>query len=343
MLTFPEYEQRRHIRPRRVGFVFAVGWLILVTAGAASAARVLDLVTFTPPPGWNVEEKGAGLTQQVVMSRATTTIYCMVSVCASTPASGDLEASFAAEWRSVALQTIDAVPTPKTERRTIGDANALAGAAVSTIQRQSVRAELLVLDAGANVVSIFVLTPTAAAFDTFKAEVQTMFAGIKVRRVNAAPVTNAVNAGGGQPLVIPPPTRALTIADLAGEWGRNDGINTTYVDRYSGTYAGTDSLHFTEQWVITAKGEISLDFFAIRNGKKITEKSTGVVTLSGGILSIKMTNEQRYVLRGWLVTPNMTVMNLNGPWYEKIPPDILSNPEQGWNLDKKWVRLVKKE
>ena len=64
------------------------------------------------------------------------------------------------------------------------------------------------------------------------------------------------------------------------------------------------------------------------------------MTLSAaGILVIKTTKERRYVLRGWLEGPNMTVMELNGPWYEYIPADILTNPEQGTNLDKKWVRL----
>ena len=35
----------------------------------------------------------------------------------------------------------------------------------------------------------------------------------------------------------------------------------------------------------------------------------------------------------------MTVMTLNGPWYDSIPPAILSNPAQGANLDQRWVRM----
>ena len=154
----------------------------------------------------------------------------------------------------------------------------------------------------------------------------------------AAQVRPPVTTSGGK-LVIPPPTRTIVVADLAGEWGITEGINTTYVDRYTGVYAGTDSLHFTEKWILTANGTISSDFFGIQNGRKIAEKSTGVVTLSSaGILIIKMKNEQKYVLRGWLEGPNMTVMKLNGPWYGEIPADVLSNPEKGWNLDKIWVR-----
>lgn len=140
-------------------------------------------------------------------------------------------------------------------------------------------------------------------------------------------------------LVIPAPTRTITVADLAGDWGHNDGITTTYVDRYSGTYAGFDSLHFTMNWTITKDGQISLDFFGLQNGRKISEESSGTVTLAGGVLVIKMSNTQRYVLRGWLELPDMTIMKLNGSWYdEPIPESIFTNPEQGWNLDKLWVR-----
>src|SRR6185369_483067 len=60
----------------------------------------------------------------------------------------------------------------------------------------------------------------------------------------AAQVRPPVTTSGGK-LVIPPPTRTIVVADLAGEWGITEGINTTYVDRYTGVYAGTDSLHFT--------------------------------------------------------------------------------------------------
>jgi hypothetical protein len=153
-------------------------------------------------------------------------------------------------------------------------------------------------------------------------------------------VARAQTPGGGR-LVIPPPTRTIAVADLAGEWGYDDGISERYVDRTTGAYAGSDTLRFREKWLITAKGAISLDFFAIQNGRKIVQKSAGVVSLSADrIMVIRMTNEQKYLVRGWLDTPTMTVMKLNGPWYaDGIPADIISNPAQGTNLDLQWVRL----
>lgn len=150
---------------------------------------------------------------------------------------------------------------------------------------------------------------------------------------------SALDIQGDSNLVIPAPTRTITVADLAGEWGRNDGITTTYVDPNSGDYIRFESIHFTQKWLITEQGAIFLDFFGIQNGKTISEKESAMVTLIEGILAIHKNNPQRYVLRGWLELPEITIMKLNGPWYsDPIPDDVLTDPHQGWNLDENWVR-----
>ena len=45
------------------------------------------------------------------------------------------------------------------------------------------------------------------------------------------------------------------------------------------------------------------------------------------------------MLRGFEEALDMTVMTLNGPWYDSIPPEILSNPAQGATLDQRGVRM----
>lgn len=303
------------------------------------APRTLDLITYTAPAGWKVEEKGGSIGRHVVVSRANTVDYCMIVIYSSTPASHDLNASFAAEWQGVALQTLAAVPTPVPTLRTVGDADAAIGSALSTASGRPAMGMLIVVDAGSSVVSILIVSPSPTVFQADRPAIDAMLKTMAVRRVNSQPAP-APPANDGR-LLVPAPTRVMVMADLAGQWGRNDGINTTYVDRHTGAYAGTDSIHFTEKWVFTADGTVSLDFFGIQNGRKIVEKSSGRVTLSAaGILAIRMTNEQRYVLRGWLDASDMTVMTLNGPWYDgDIPASILTNPAQGTNLDQRWVRL----
>jgi len=299
-------------------------------SGTASV-RTFDLATFTPPPGWHVEERGAGEGRHLVVSKAAAGSYCMAVVYASTDAARDLEASFASEWTRTALQTLAPVATPRAVIRDVGALRLAIGAAPSTAQGQPIVALMIVADAGARVVSILILSPTFDTLDTFRAEVDTILGTLAVQRIEAAP---------GEAAPAAPATRALALADLAGEWGRNDGINTRYVDAQTGAYAGTDSIRFTETWQITATGTVSLDFYGIHNGRRIVEKATGTVALlPEGILVLRKPNEQRFVVRGWEDTPAMTVMTLNGPWYESIPPEVLANPLHGANLDQRWVRL----
>lgn len=304
--------------------------VLLGSLPAGAMARTLDLVTYTAPQDWKVEDRDGASGASAVLTKATSTSYCMIAIFAGTPAGSDLAASFRSEWQAVALKTIAEVDAPAPMTQRVGNTNAAVGSATSTAGGQPATARLLVLDAGASVASILALAPTPSAMKSCDAESAAMLRTLVVRRVET-PVADVAPAG-------PRDDRPTRVTELAGEWGLADGINETYVDRDTGAYAGTDSIHFRETWKITAQGGISLDFFGIKNGKKIAEKSSGSVTLSGGVLVIKMSNVQKYVLRGWHDGPGGTVMVLNGPWYEEIPANILGNPEQGTNLDKKWLR-----
>lgn len=313
-------------------------WLAMIATGVAVTAQTAgrwEMVSYTAPAGFQSVQKpdGGG---RIEFTKASRDNYCLMAMYASTPAGQSLEESFAAEWEAVAVKSIRRVAAPVPAVKATGNTRAAIGRAESTSGGQPVSAMLIVLDAGARVVSLLVLTPTLSAYDAYAAEVEGMLRTMTVeRRGEGSP---APTSAGGR-LVIPPVGRSLTIADLAGDWGHNDGITTSYVDRATGAYAGTDSIHFTNRWTISKDGGIALDFFGIRNGKKIVEKSSGTVVLTGGVLAITMSNRQRYVLRGWLELPDMTIMKLNGPWYDApIPASILSNPEQGTNLDQTWVR-----
>ena len=155
----------------------------------------------------------------------------------------------------------------------------------------------------------------------------------------AAPPAAAPPAEGGK-LIIPPTTRQITIADLVGEWGETARFSTTYVYRSSGSYAGSDTLAFRSKMSFTANGRYLNDFFAIRNGEKIIDKTVGTVAISGAILFIKHKSTAKYVMRGWLDLPDATVLTVCGPWFDddEIPARVFSDPEYGVNLNKNWVR-----
>lgn len=310
--------------------------IVASPALAAGETRTFDRVTFAAPDGWTVDESKADL---VALSRVSRDSYCLVAIYASTPARGDLTQSFAAEWQAVALKTIAPVAAPAPTLHDVGNTRAAVGGAASTAQGRPAAAVLMVLDAGAQVMSVLILGPSGEALGACTGDLQAMLGGLVVRRADGAPPAAAPPADGK--LVVPPLSRAVTLADLAGEWKNEDGVTTRYVYRDSGAYAGSDSIRTRDRWTITAKGELSTDFFAIRNGKKIVEQNSGVITLTGRVLDLKRRagTPARYVIRGWLDAPTMTVIELNGPWYDgEIPARIFTDPAYGTNLNGLWVR-----
>src|SRR5687768_8026542 len=142
--------------------------------------RTLDVATFTVPPGWHVEARGSGDGQHIVVSKAAAGTYCMAVVYASTAAANSLEASFASEWTRVALRTLDAVATPRPAITQVGPLRVAAGAAASTAQGQPIIGLLLVVDAGARVVSILILSPSFGSLEPYRAEVDTILGTLAI-------------------------------------------------------------------------------------------------------------------------------------------------------------------
>jgi hypothetical protein len=184
--------------------------------------------------------------------------------------------------------------------------------------------------------------------ESYMPQVQAFMDGIEFDKIvapaNNAPAANPPTLDSDGNLVIPQPSRQLTIADLAGEWGDNPGrIATTYVDRSTGSYVGTDSLHFTSKWTIDATGKYTNDFFEVRNGKKLSDVTTGSITIVGRLISIKHgRSTAKYVVRGWMELPNMTILKVAGPWFDQqeIPGRIFTDfsEDSRFILTTKWVR-----
>jgi hypothetical protein len=91
------------------------------------------------------------------------------------------------------------------------------------------------------------------------------------------PEYNSVGA-----LVIPPPKRAIGLADLVGEWRRDDGATASYFSTSTGGYVGANSVSIGETWNIDAKGGIKDTFKAAYSGMQgtrgVDQKNTGTVT-----------------------------------------------------------------
>jgi len=166
-------------------------------------------------------------------------------------------------------------------------------------------------------------------------------------KTSVASAPPAVDSYGN--LIIPLLTRQLTVADLAGEWGEGDTrMATAYYSANTGNYVGTDRVAFKTKSTITKNGGYSNDFFEIRNGKKLSDKTTGTISIDGRVFSMKNTKYNyvsRYVIRGWVELPDMTILRVAGPWNdnEEIPERIFTDPPDVYmNKAENWVRKKKK-
>lgn len=296
----------------------------------------LGIVNYTPPKGWNKTQKENVVVFHEINEAAAR--FCFITIYGATSSVGNPQKDFTKEWNNRVVTPFQAEANPETETESADGWTAISGGAAIDFQDNKAIAYLTVISGFGKTVSVLGIFNNEAyltQLSAFRSSIEMdKAATVAPQAVAAAPRTE-----GGR-LVIPMPTRQLTIDDLAGQWGENAGITTTYVNRYTGAYAGFESLHFSDKMTITKEGEYFSDFFALQNGRKIKEKTSGTVAVSGRVIVIKQTNTAKYVVRGWLELPEMTILTVCGPWYndDVIPPEIFNNPDQGANLNKNWVR-----
>lgn len=299
----------------------------------------LGIVQYTPPKGMNKLPKE----NVVVFSELnqTTGMYCIITLYGATPGTGNPQSDFKREWNNLVVKTMKAEPNPKTDEQKGDGWTAISGGSEVESEVGKAVSFLTVLSGFGKTVSVLAVFNDPA----YVKQVDAFIGGIEMDKV-ALPANNT--AAAAPPtldqwgnLFIPPPTRQLTIADLVGNWGDNPGrISTHYVYRDTGANAGTDSLHFTSKWTIDGDGRYVNDFFEVRNGKKLRDITTGTITIVGRVISIKHKGTAKYVVRGWLELPDMTILKVAGPWYDnqEIPERTFTDPPDSYMLTAKWVR-----
>ena len=316
---------------------------LLVSQAVVAQTEKLGLVQYTPPKGWTKSaEKGHAVVFSEIDEAAGR--FCLITLFGADPSTGNPKSDFDRAWNARVVEPWGAEANPKTNTIPDNGWTAVAGGAPIDFNGNKAFALLTVISGFGKTVSVLGVLNDDSYLAPLTAFVEQMVvdkADAPPSAANTAPpATPALQYDDFGRLLIPLPTRQLTLADLAGQWGESDGINVRYVNRYSGTYAGTDSLHYKSKMTFTAEGGYYDDFYAIQNGKMIKEKTAGAIAVNGRVLVIKGTNLSKYVIRGWLELPDMTIMEVCGPWYndDVIPNEIFTNPVQGANLNKKWVR-----
>ncbi len=303
----------------------------------------LGIVSYAPPKGWakTPKENVVGFTE----INQKTGAFCIITLYGATPGTGTPAGDFAKEWKNLVVANLKAEANPQTETQADGGWTMTAGGAAVEMEGGKALAFLTVFSGYGKTVSVLGVFNEQSYLTQFEAFIRSVEMDKTVAPANNPTAANPPTFDGDGNLVIPQPTRQLTIADLVGEWGDNPGrISTTYVNRSDGSYAGTDSLHFTSKWTFDRNGRYTNDFFEVRNGKKLRDVTTGTITIVGRLISIKRNKSTaKYVVRGWLELPNMTILKIAGPWYDdqEIPEKFFTDfsEDSRFFLTTKWVRI----
>jgi hypothetical protein len=150
-------------------------------------------------------------------------------------------------------------------------------------------------------------------------------------------------------LIVPPPRRTITQADMAGEWHVDNTVAKKYVSISTANHSGFSVTNVSQAYVVDAKGnmssKVSSKHITDSGGYQHDDAGTGTFTISSDrtiTIAQKGKNPVYYVVRGWFVGPDVTIMRANGPWYDlsAIPADIRTSA-RGGNLDDDFVRKTR--
>ncbi len=302
--------------------------------------ETLGDISYTAPKGWTKTAKE----HAVVFSDLNPAEgqFAFITLYATGVSEGSPQKDFAREWKTRVVEPWGGESTPKTVTEPDNGWTAVAGGSQIDFNGNKAFAFLTVISGFGKSVTLLGILKN----ESYLPPLQAFAEGMKIDKT---PRANNVAAATAAPvlqydsyghLIIPLPTRQLTLADIAGNWGEAASFHQRYVYRSSGAYAGADSLTFKSKMTFTSDGGFYNDFYAIQNGKMIKEKTGGRISINGRVLSVKQANTAKYVIRGWLEMPDMTVLEVCGPWYDDdvIPQEIFNNPNQGANLNAQWVR-----
>ena len=320
-------------------------------------AEKLGIVSYTPPKGWTKTPK-----ENVVAFseyNADTGKYCIITVYGATEWTGTAAGDFKREWSNLVVkQMTTEEKSPKTDTAESDGWTVVSGGSPVESSAGKGLAFLTVISGTGRTISILSVFNDPA----YVKQVDTFISTIDLDKP-APPVNNTTATPGSAPasgaatfdeygsLIIPQPSRQLTFADLAGVW--TDGPNrmtTSYVYSGSGRSAGRDTSAYEVKTTFKADGTYSSYFHSVRK-KYETESTTetGRYTIDGRLLSWRgissyspnTTKTTKYVIRGWLELPDMAILVVSGAFRDdqEIPANIFTNPEQGANLNERWVRV----
>ena len=338
-----------------LGLLIAQTLCLFAAQAIFCQTETLDIVSYTPPKGFTKTLK-----ENVVAFsefNQTTGTYCIITVYGATPGTGNAKSDFAREWNNLVVKTFTtAEANPSTETSSEDGWTAIGGGSEVEGGVGKAVAFLTVISGYGQTVTIlgvFNDQSHAAKLDSFISAVEMdKPAPVNNTAVGSASAPGAAAFDAGGDLIIPQPSRQLTTADLAGVW--IDGPNrmtTEYVYSGSGHGAGRDTTAFQVKTTFNSNGTYSSFFNSVRKKYETeSDTKTGPYSIVGRLLSIQGTGYEgrgtvttKWVIRGWIELPSMTVLQLAGPWYDNAEiPDVHFTdfgPDSKYRGLTRWIRV----
>ncbi len=314
----------------------------------------LGIVQYTPPQGMTKTPKENVVAFSEI--NQTTGTYCIITLYGATPGTGNPTSDFTREWKNLVVKNMKAEANPTTDTQTGDGWTAISGGGEVESEVGKAVGFLTVISGFGQTVSILAVFNDPA----YVKQVDAFIGSLEMDKVTTpATTTTASNTtSNSEPtfdsegnLVIPQPTRQLTTADFAGVW--IDGpsrMTTEYVHSGSGKSAGRDTTAFEVKTTFKSDGTYSSFFNSVRKKEMESDTETGPYSINGLLLSIQGSGYSgksiiitKYVIRGWLELPSMTVLELAGPWKddEEIPEVNFTDfgPDSKYRGVKRWIRL----
>jgi hypothetical protein len=283
----------------KVFFALIFTQVLCLTAASTVFCQsdTLDIIRFTPPPGWTKTDKDGAVVFSDV--NKTTGAFCVLTVYSSTASAGDAGKDFASKWNDLVVKPFNATLGTKTETQTDPQGwQITAGAApVETEGGLKAYAVLTVFSGFGRAASVLALLND----ETYLAKVSHLVSSIKLEKspVSSAPARAIPDASlqrdpfpdrpgyAPQKPLAGSPKDSITMADLVGTWNQGGSSVVTYIDSARGNYAGTNTTFYAESYTIRADGSFDYRFTGRTSNQTVRETDTGSIVLSGGTVFVK--------------------------------------------------------
>ena len=246
--------------------------------------------------------------------------FWLASVYTSMPSSGDPNADFKAAWRRVVLSVAGFQGVPGYSPYSVSKPLGYSGVYYDDSNTNNTAyARLYALETGKSCVPVVFISGNRQMLDGMGHMEAAIVGSVRAAPAKATPIQ-----------------QSLKLADLAGEWTEGLAFSTSYYNRSTGQYAGSQQTFYRADWSIAANGRYSYKMGGMNHNVPVKDDDTGVIELGGGFVTLK---GQRYERRYRFV---FLVQALDGSTVLGLfPPVDMAKINSGRDLTL-WTRPLKK-